>query len=155
MTDIPRACGGCNACCKPFAIPEIGKLTATWCTHCVRGVGCAIYETRPGACRMFACAWLKGVGEGGDRPDRVGFIMNQTGVQVFDRTIEILELLEIDPGSLESPRAKQIVDHVARGPYVVIQRRQVSETEFQPEVVCGRGFLNDAERAEMHRQLQQ
>lgn len=155
MPDITRVCGGCNACCKPFAIPDIGKFTATWCAHCIRGTGCSIYESRPQACRLFQCSWLKGTGEESDRPDRCGFIMNQTAVEVFGRTIEILEMLEIEAGSLQSQRARQIIDHVARGPYVVILRRQVSDTEFQPEVVCRRGFMNDAERADMLRQLQQ
>ena len=153
MQEITRRCGGCNACCKPFAIPDINKHTATWCTHCDRGVGCRIYETRPEACRAFTCAWLTGTGDESDRPDRTGFIMGLFGRKVGERSFEILELLEIESGALETARAKQIVDHVARGGYVVVLRRQVSDTEYQPETVCRHGLLTPDEHAALVRAL--
>jgi hypothetical protein len=34
------------------------KPANTWCPHCRTGVGCGIYETRPGECRTFQCGYL-------------------------------------------------------------------------------------------------
>lgn len=63
MSDVKfvpgRACGACSLCCKLLRIDEIAKPEATWCTHCAPGRGgCQIYDSRPGDCRTFNCAWL-------------------------------------------------------------------------------------------------
>jgi hypothetical protein len=52
-----RSCGGCNACCKVAAVPEIDKPAGQWCEHCAIGQGCRIYAERPQACRDFYCLW--------------------------------------------------------------------------------------------------
>jgi Fe-S-cluster containining protein len=55
-----RQCGDCSMCCKVIRIEEegISKPAHQWCQHARPGSGCAIYETRPAACRTFACCWL-------------------------------------------------------------------------------------------------
>lgn len=53
-----RECGTCMLCCKVMAIDEIGKPPGAWCQHIKRGVGCAIYATRPGECRTYFCHWM-------------------------------------------------------------------------------------------------
>jgi hypothetical protein len=53
-----RSCGGCTLCCKVLGVPALEKPRGTWCLHCERGVGCRIYESRPGECRSFLCGWL-------------------------------------------------------------------------------------------------
>src|SRR3984893_47076 len=53
-----RSCGGCTLCCKVLGVPTLEKPRGTWCLHCERGVGCRIYESRPGECRSFLCGWL-------------------------------------------------------------------------------------------------
>jgi len=58
-TPLPgRSCGGCTLCCKVLGVPALEKPRGTWCSHCERGTGCRIYETRPDACRTFLCGWL-------------------------------------------------------------------------------------------------
>lgn len=52
-------CGSCTACCRVFAIPEIGKPINVWCTFCDIGVGCKIYKDRPQVCHEFMCLWLE------------------------------------------------------------------------------------------------
>jgi hypothetical protein len=53
-----RACGTCTLCCKVIAVDDFRKPPGVWCTHCVRGKGCGIYETRPKDCRTFFCEWM-------------------------------------------------------------------------------------------------
>jgi hypothetical protein len=53
-----RSCSGCTLCCKVLGVPALEKPRGTWCSHRERGVGCRIYETRPGECRTFLCGWL-------------------------------------------------------------------------------------------------
>ena len=53
-----RSCSGCTLCCKILGVPALEKPRGAWCTHCNRGVGCRIYETRPEECRTFLCGWL-------------------------------------------------------------------------------------------------
>ena len=53
-----RSCGGCTLCCKVLSVPTLEKPRGAWCQHCERGVGCRIYEARPGECRSFLCGWL-------------------------------------------------------------------------------------------------
>jgi hypothetical protein len=53
-----RTCGGCTECCRLLAVEELNKPANTICVHCAPGSGCLIYDTRPGTCRRFMCAWL-------------------------------------------------------------------------------------------------
>lgn len=53
-----RACGTCTLCCKVIAVDDFNKPPGVWCSHCVRGKGCGIYETRPTDCRTFFCDWM-------------------------------------------------------------------------------------------------
>ena len=104
-----RHCGGCTACCRPFAIAAIEKPPNTWCRHCTVGTGCKIYATRPNACRGFACAWLYGAGTETDRPDLAEVLWDThelvPGCYII-RCIEVIpggyqRLTSKDPGVLE------------------------------------------------------
>ncbi len=53
-----RSCAGCSLCCWLPAIPELNKPSQILCTNWAAGVGCTIYETRPGTCRKFECVYL-------------------------------------------------------------------------------------------------
>jgi len=53
-----RSCGTCTLCCKTMRIEELNKPVGQWCQHCSPGTGCKIYESRPGGCRDFYCAYL-------------------------------------------------------------------------------------------------
>lgn len=73
-----RTCGGCTACCKIMPVAEIEKPALTRCPHQRTGKGCAIYERRPGSCRLWSCAWLLAPEEMRDlaRPDRSGYVID-------------------------------------------------------------------------------
>ena len=73
-----RSCGECNVCCVALAIddPELQKLEGHRCRNAQRDNGCAIYATRPHACRTFYCGWrrLKWIRET-LRPDKSGVLV--------------------------------------------------------------------------------
>jgi hypothetical protein len=50
-----------------------------WCPHVTPGHHrCALYRdpARPSVCRGFQCAWLRGIGEDADRPDKIGAMLS-------------------------------------------------------------------------------
>src|SRR5215468_4207083 len=53
-----RSCGSCSMCCYMMGVEAIDKPKYRWCQHCKPGKGCAIYTSRPGVCKAFACMWL-------------------------------------------------------------------------------------------------
>lgn len=53
-----RSCGSCTLCCKVLRVEALDKPAGAWCPSCRKGIGCEIYETRPGECRTFGCLWL-------------------------------------------------------------------------------------------------
>ncbi len=81
-SDIPanlvsgRSCGDCTACCTHLLIedPELQKAPGVTCANCVNG--CAIYQTRPRACRTWFCGWRQMQQLGDDwRPDLCGVLI--------------------------------------------------------------------------------
>ncbi len=81
-----RSCGTCTLCCKVIAVDSLGKAPGTWCAHCQRNKGCAIYETRPDECRDFYCHWMVEKGLGPDwKPERARFalVTSQSGITAF------------------------------------------------------------------------
>jgi hypothetical protein len=45
-------------CCRILDVAQLGKPAGVECPHCLRGRGCGIYLTRPGACSEFYCGYL-------------------------------------------------------------------------------------------------
>src|SRR5262245_44459275 len=75
-----RACDGCTMCCKLMSIKELQKPAQSWCEHCDIGVGCRIYEQRPGDCRKFLCGWLGDERVGDEwRPSRTKMVIKFEG----------------------------------------------------------------------------
>lgn len=71
-----KSCGDCMLCCKLFAIAPLDKPMGKWCVHARPGVGCMIYEDRPGDCRAFQCGWLIDPSLGPEwKPDRAKFFI--------------------------------------------------------------------------------
>ncbi|HVY33307.1 MAG TPA: YkgJ family cysteine cluster protein [Caulobacteraceae bacterium] len=56
---MAKKCRSCTQCCKVMKVAELDKPQGVWCVHCNIGHGCSIYADRPGACRTFACQWLR------------------------------------------------------------------------------------------------
>src|SRR4051812_14872278 len=50
-----RECGTCTLCCKVAAVEELNKPNGVWCSHCLSGKRCTIYDQRPQSCRSFYC----------------------------------------------------------------------------------------------------
>ena len=77
------ACGTCTACCRVYAIPELGKPAGEWCRHCDVGVGCKIYTERPNMCVNYSCFWLESQFNGVNlpvemRPDKCKVVFSPT-----------------------------------------------------------------------------
>ncbi len=144
QNNVGRSCGGCNACCKVFTVPEVGKRDSNWCLHCERGVGCKIYEQRPFACSEFACTWLNGVGDEGYRPDRLGVMLDSQDFYFPDRGVCVLHLWELEASALERPLMVECIElnmnagnivvlHEIRTPTTYSGRIRASKSHFSPE----------------------
>jgi len=71
-----RACGSCTLCCKVIAVADFDKPPGVWCSHCIRGKGCGIYQTRPTDCRTFFCEWMLEKSLGPEwKPERAKFAL--------------------------------------------------------------------------------
>lgn len=74
--EFERVCGACTVCCEIGAVPELGKGPHTPCVYqrSAPGGSCTIFgqPDRPATCLKFMCAWLRGLGTFGGRPDKVG-----------------------------------------------------------------------------------
>ena len=106
-----RACGSCSLCCTVLRVDELRKLGGTSCIHqCATG-GCGIYDRRPQICRAYRCLWLGGGLTDGDRPDRLGAVLDV----VAQRESVWLEIREASPGAFErSARLREIADEYRR-----------------------------------------
>src|SRR5262245_50961332 len=116
---ITRSCGECNACCKPFPVPEVGKFGSAWCPHCTIGKGCEIYTERPYACRKFACAWLQGLRDESWRPDRLGVMITGEDLTLRDRPITILHIYEMTAGAFDRPAVGEFIEANRNGDVVL------------------------------------
>lgn len=149
-----RGCGPCAECCTAMGITELNKKAGERCVHLVTrpngGEHCGIYETRPTACRVFQCYWLKGWATGAERPDKLGVIIAPTlhGAKLpsvyalecvpnaLTRMTAILRLAELE--------AQLAVYHVPlgenatrtlRGPAQLVQRiQQIAERALFQEI---------------------
>lgn len=109
---VQRRCGACSLCCVVLRVDELRKLAGVSCIHQRAGDdsaraegGCGIHATRPGICRAYRCLWLSGGLEEGDRPDRIGAVLD-----VVSRGVSLqLELREAQPGAFDrSARLREI-----------------------------------------------
>jgi hypothetical protein len=99
-----RVCGGCTACCRTHRIPELEKPEGDWCIYCKIGRGCRIYDERPKTCRDFRCAWLTGLENEEERPDKTGIVPDYKQVKGWGL---VALLYEASPGALKGEFAKR------------------------------------------------
>jgi hypothetical protein len=57
-------------------VDELSKLGGRPCPHLREVGGCSIHARRPSICRAYRCLWLRGGLEDGDRPDRLGAVVD-------------------------------------------------------------------------------
>jgi hypothetical protein len=72
-----RACGDCHECCIVYDVEEFNAPAFDVCPNLSQD-GCRVYASRPPRCQEFNCLWLVGMGEVGDRPDKVGVVFSAT-----------------------------------------------------------------------------
>jgi hypothetical protein len=99
---LGRQCVDCSLCCKLLGVEEIQKPVGEWCDHCKPGHGCLIYESRPAACKHFACQWLID-GSFGDEwlPKRSKMVP-----RIVEREGRLVLIIDVDreaPGAWERP----------------------------------------------------
>jgi hypothetical protein len=100
-----RQCGECSLCCTVLRVDEIAKLGGTRCQHVRDGGGCGIHAQRPGICRAYECLWLRGKLRDGDRPDRLGAVLDLVPTGGALR----LSIRQASPNLFDnSPRLQQI-----------------------------------------------
>jgi Fe-S-cluster containining protein len=129
-----RSCGECNACCKPFKIPEINKHGSDWCQHCVVGHGCSIYKDRPQACRSFKCTWLAGDEDETVRPDNLGVLEAIQTLDLGGRTVPILRLVETKQGGLNQLPVRIVAMTHRDAGWVVVYSREQSDDTYENRV---------------------
>ena len=91
-------------------VDHLAKPGGMPCSYLNReGAGCSIHDTRPPICRAYRCFWLGGGLDEGDRPDRLGALLDlvQAGGS------PLLAIREARPGVFDSsPRLKEIAERV-------------------------------------------
>jgi len=131
VAEPSRACGACSLCCTLLRVDELAKLGGTPCVHQRRKAaerprsepeasevrapaepgGCQIHPRRPAICRRYRCLWLQGALEPGDRPDRLGAVLDLASRGGFPELV----VHEAEPGALErSTRLREIVERHRR-----------------------------------------
>jgi hypothetical protein len=139
-----RTCGECTACCKPFAVAEIGKNDANWCPKCIVGKGCTIYDTRPVACKLFTCAWLNGLGGESLRPDRFGVMILVENINI-GRRVDIIYLWETVVGALKRPDIRKMIEDNKDAGHVVHFSRIITESSYYETVSVRHDLFTEAE----------
>jgi hypothetical protein len=101
-----RECGSCSLCCKVYNIPEIGKASGKWCTHCTPGKGCKIHEKLPGQCAQFECLWRTETALPPLwKPDQARMVVT---IHPLNRYIYV----QVDPGVPSAWRRQPYYDHL-------------------------------------------
>jgi hypothetical protein len=102
-----RACGACSLCCTVLRVDELAKLGGTRCVHQRAEGGCAIHARRPAICRGYRCLWLTGALEDGDRPDRLGAVLDLASRGGLPELV----VHEAAPGAFDaSPRLREVAE---------------------------------------------
>ena len=106
-----RSCGPCTACCVVFAIEVLSKPEYVRCSH-RDSAGCTIYEERPKACQAYACLWLEGEFDVGQRPDLVGLALDLPTAIDEDPDYAGMTVIcarEVRPNSAEEVPAQKLI----------------------------------------------
>lgn len=119
-TNIPgfdlerRECGDCHVCCITPQIdlePALGqhfqKAARARCPYLDdHSRGCLIYEQRGQVCRGFLCLWMRGALGLGNRPDKLGVLLN---ILDLDPITPCLVATEIRLGAFGEPLVQWLI----------------------------------------------
>ena len=123
-TGEERECGGCTACCFTHSVARAGIPVTKmfeWCGHCTQGVGCSIYENRPGSCRTYKCLWLLDSLDESMRPDRWGIVIDIW--EVPGEELKLANFWECVKGRFAAPDIQAMIQGlIATGRYAVAGR---------------------------------
>lgn len=112
-SDEARRCGSCSLCCTVLRVDPLRKLGGVPCVHQRGGEApCAIHgqAERPALCGAYRCAWLQGRFEDGDRPDRLGAVLD-VSLRVG---LPLLAIREARPGAFEASSRLQEIARKSR-----------------------------------------
>jgi hypothetical protein len=127
---MTRQCGECTLCCKLLPVDEgfrhpgiavLIKKAGERCPHQRFGKGCAIYATRPLACRFWNCRWLVNADTTDlSRPDRshcvidiMPDVIRLTYPDLPQRDIEVVQIW-IDPAYPDAWRTPEMMAFIER-----------------------------------------
>jgi hypothetical protein len=132
-----RVCGACSLCCTLLRVDELAKLGGTPCVHQRPEGGCAIYARRPAICRAYRCLWLQGALDEGDRPDRLGAVIDLASRGGFPELV----VHEAEPGAFDrSPRLREIAERYrAAMPVRIVDSRDVLDPDRRFRVLLPGG----------------
>ena len=146
-----RQCGACSLCCTVLRVEELSKLGGVPCMHQRPEGGCSIHARRPQICRAYRCAWLRGLFEEHDRPDRLGAVLDfaNRGGQL------VLEIREARAGRFDaSPRLQEIAERQREShPVRILDADDVLDPDRPFRVLLSGGEEQRVagERIEVHR----
>jgi hypothetical protein len=142
-----RPCGDCIACCQVLNIdePELVKPQGMLCPNCT-GAGCAIYESRPGVCRSWNCAWKRIVSMPPQtRPDAMGvlFTVDQhlPPRNLFEN-LYIIAVAQSREADLSNRDTLDVVAMFTEGPLPIFVQWQDTKTLVHPEPVLADAIMN-------------
>ncbi|MBW2275618.1 MAG: hypothetical protein JRG96_20350 [Deltaproteobacteria bacterium] len=132
-----RSCGACSLCCTVLRVDELHKLGGTPCPELRADSGCSIYAKRPRICRAYRCLWLEGGLQEGDRPDRLGAVVDLLHTGMGSR----LSIQEAEAGAFDrSPRLQQIADAQRESmPVRIVEAGRVLDADRPFRVLLGDG----------------
>jgi hypothetical protein len=88
-------------------VDELHKLGGVPCKELDPKGGCGVHPTRPRICREYECLWLQGRLTEGDRPDRLGAVLDLLSEGGTAR----LAIREARPGAFDqSPRLAEVAE---------------------------------------------
>ena len=82
-------CGECTLCCKLIDVPWMNSPPLEYCSKCIPGEGCGIWDTVPEDCLEYQCAYNQMSNASVNlRPDRCHIIFEKTTDDIFTGLLE-------------------------------------------------------------------
>jgi Fe-S-cluster containining protein len=129
-----------------FAVSEVGKHDYDWCPQCTVGKGCNVYDSRPYACKGFACIWLNGACSDHDRPDKLGAMLDVEDFDLDGRVVGIMHFWYIDEKQVNKERISAIARSNREAGFIIAHHRPLSHTTYEVSVSISEKHFSAEER---------